>query len=137
MECLDHFVVVGEDHLRHIAGEYVAHFNGDGSLDLAVAFSDGQIYCYYNDACNKPLLRIGLAKGAGGPVTVCLWQGGKLPVCVGAAAVHGAAPRACFCLPGAGEYTLRWRAAGRPERTQKIRVPDKLPERGLEVLLEP
>jgi hypothetical protein len=115
----------------------VADFNGDGSLDLAVAFSDGQVYCYYNDACNKPLLRVGLAKGAAGPVTVSLWQGERLPVCVGAAAVHAAAPRACFCLPGPGEYTLRWRAAARPERTQKVRVPDRLPAQGLEAFLAP
>jgi len=27
VECLDHFVVLGEDHLRHIVGEYVAYFN--------------------------------------------------------------------------------------------------------------
>jgi len=26
-ECLDHFVVFGEAHLRHILGEYVSHHN--------------------------------------------------------------------------------------------------------------
>jgi len=29
VECLDHFVVLGEDHLRHIVGEYVAYFNAE------------------------------------------------------------------------------------------------------------
>ena len=27
LECLNHFVVLGDDHLRHIVGEYVAYFN--------------------------------------------------------------------------------------------------------------
>ena len=28
-ECLDHFVVFGENHLRHIVSEYVAYHNED------------------------------------------------------------------------------------------------------------
>jgi hypothetical protein len=115
----------------------VADFNGDGSLDLAVALLNGQVYCYYNDASNKPILRVGLAKGVSGPVTVGVWRGEKSPICSGLAPVHGAAPWTCFCLPDAGECTLRWRAAGRPERARTLPAPDSLPEGGLEVLLEP
>jgi len=41
----------------------VADFNGDGSLDLAVALTDGRVRCFYNDSFNKPLLRVGLVAG--------------------------------------------------------------------------
>jgi putative transposase len=28
-ECLDHFVVFGQEHLRHIVSEYAAHYNAE------------------------------------------------------------------------------------------------------------
>ena len=113
-----------------------ADFNGDGSLDLAVALANAGVYCFYNDAYASPMISVGLKKMIG-PITISVWQGEALPVCTGAASVHGAAMRVPFCFMNAGEYTLRWRAPGQPERSRKIRLPDKQPEGGIEVLLEP
>jgi len=53
VECLDHFVVVAEAHLRHIVGEYVAYFNterphqamGNRPLTQSAAAVGGQILC--------------------------------------------------------------------------------------------
>ena len=55
VECLDHFVVLGEDHLRHIVGEYVAYFNAERphqAMDnspltgsVGETPSDGEILC--------------------------------------------------------------------------------------------
>jgi putative transposase len=55
VECLDHFVVLGEDHLRYIVGEYVAYFNTERphqAMDNAVltghealAPAEGEILC--------------------------------------------------------------------------------------------
>ena len=58
VECLDHFVVLGEDHLRYLVSEYVDYFNTESSpcakpqvlvkgqpgvrLELAVTFQGGR-----------------------------------------------------------------------------------------------
>ena len=114
-----------------------ADFNGDGSLDLAVAFSDGNVVCYYNDSFSKPTLRVGLRPPAAGPVTVSVWQGERFPLCTGASPVHAAGQKVRFCLRDTGECTVRWRAAGRPERSRRIHLPERWPDGGIEVLLEP
>lgn len=53
-ECLDHFVVFGEDHLRYIVKEYLAHYNGErphqgvGNVPLTSSPPDtswGEVVC--------------------------------------------------------------------------------------------
>ena len=53
-ECLDHFIVLGDRHLNHIVGEYVAHYHlerphqGVGNRPLtaqALAAGEGEIIC--------------------------------------------------------------------------------------------
>ncbi len=114
-----------------------ADFNRDGSLDLAVAFADGQIVCYYNDAFTKPMLRVSHKGGTAGPVTVAVWQGEKFPLCVGAQSIDGHGHSACFTLRDSADCTIKWTPPGSPPRTQKIKFPDKPPEGGLDVILEP
>ena len=115
----------------------VADFNGDGSLDLAVAFSDGEVCCFYNDVFNKPVLKVGLKKGAIGPVTASVWQGDKFPVCVGTMPIQAVCPGVNFCLRSADECTVRWSSPGKCDRVTKARIPGKLPEGSVEVVLEP
>jgi putative transposase len=49
-ECLDHFIVFGEGHMRHIAEEFVAHYNeerphqGKGNIVLALHPSDSPVH---------------------------------------------------------------------------------------------
>jgi len=113
----------------------VADFNGDGVLDLVTAFADGQIVCYYNDAFNKPMIRVGLAKGLCGPVTFSVWQGEKCASCLGtftAAGLPVSVPlrdlRAC---------AIKYAVPGKPQQVQAVQVPAKVPAGGLDVLLAP
>jgi len=113
-----------------------ADFNDDGSLDLAVGFADGQVWCYYNAGFNKPLIRVGLAAGSGGPITVSLWQGVKRPLCVGALPLCAAAGKVDFTLARPADCTIRWRTAGKPAAEKRIRFSRKLLDEGLDVVLE-
>jgi len=55
VECRDHFVVLGEAHLRYIVGEYVAYFNTERphqamdncllTASEAPASAEGEILC--------------------------------------------------------------------------------------------
>jgi hypothetical protein len=111
----------------------VADFNGDSSLDLAVAFADGQVCCYYNDALNCPRLRLKPAPGLVGPVTATLWQGDRSPFCLGARPVGGAAGAVYVNLRDLRPCQAHWRQAGKPECLLKIDLPAKMPEKGLAV----
>ena len=111
----------GESSLGQQAGA-VADFNGDGSLDLAVALADGQVCCYYNDSFNKPLLRVRLAKGVAGPVTVSLWPDGDHPVCMSALSVGETPAKVHFGVGQPGRYTVRWRLPGGPPCRRQVTV---------------
>jgi hypothetical protein len=111
-----------------------ADFNGDGSLDLAVALADGRIACFYNDAFSKPILRVALKPGLPGPVTVSLWQGGKTPLCFSALPV-GPAGRVDFTLHSLDprQCVLKWRRADGVERSLTVAIPEPLPDGGLDI----
>ncbi|MBN2584491.1 MAG: hypothetical protein JXL80_15625 [Planctomycetes bacterium] len=98
----------------------LADFNGDGAVDLAVAFSDGTVVCHYNDAFNKPMLRVRPTRHDLGPVTVSVWQGDKVPVCVGAATVSGRGLPVVFTLGNEFPCTLRWSEPGRPSCVKNV-----------------
>jgi len=104
----------------------VADFNADCGVDLAVAFAGGQVWCYYNDLCDVPVVTARLPKGVTGPVTVSAWQGEDPRFCTGAASVAGHSPPALLCLRHLGRCTLRWRFPGKPEQTKTITVPEEV-----------
>jgi len=110
----------------------VADFNGDGSLDLAVAFTGGRVSCYYNGTFNRPLLRVGLKPGIPGPVTASLWEGKGHPLCLGALSIPGIHGKAHFGVSRPGRYTLRWRLPGRPPESRQVII---IPGRSRELIL--
>lgn len=115
-------------------GACVWDFNGDGAQDLAVAFADGQVVCYYNDAFDKPMLRVVLKKGQAGPVTFSVWQGGKMAAGMGTfVAGVGAVP---VPLRQAGDCEIRYSLPGRAGIVKKVQWPAKTPPAGVEVILE-
>ena len=114
----------------------VADFNGDGSLDLAVAFVDGKVRCYYNAIFNRPMLRVALPKGSRGPVTVSIWQGERFTVCVGTLPVPGGWPGAGFTLRDRGDATIRWSEPGKPALTKKVSFAADVPQTIVPVILE-
>jgi hypothetical protein len=102
----------------------VADFNGDGSCDLATLFTNGDVYCYFNDQSNMPAVRLRLPKGVAGPVTVSGWIGGQHPVCTGALSVAGQSPAAWICTRFRGPCLIKYRFPGKAERSEKITVTD-------------
>jgi len=101
-----------------------ADFNGDASQDLAVALSNGDLWCYFNEKADMPGLRLRLAKGAAGPVTASCWMGEESPVCTGAASVVGHSPPAYVAARHPGKVTIRYRLPGGPPQTTTIAVED-------------
>ena len=104
-----------------------ADFNADGSQDLAVAFVNGDVRCYYNNSFDIPGVRLRLKKGNDGttlarPVTASLWQDEKDPVCVGTLPVAGHSTPAFFAVPVPGEATIKWSEPGKPNQTKKIQI---------------
>ncbi|KPL01855.1 MAG: hypothetical protein AMK75_03685, partial [Planctomycetes bacterium SM23_65] len=112
-----------------------ADFNGDGSLDLAVAHADGRLRCYYNAAFERPILRLSLRTGIPGPLTVATWQGGKSPIPTAALPVHPVPLKTTFALRDRGVCVLKWRAPGKPLCTKTVTLPAQIPGRGFELTL--
>jgi len=111
----------------------VGDFNADGSQDLAVWITNDEVYCYLNEQCHQPVLRLRLAKGMTGPVTVSGWMGEKHPICVGAAAVTAHSPPTCLCARYPGECRIKWRTAAQGEQLRNVKVEDG----PVDVLIEP
>jgi hypothetical protein len=98
----------------------VADFDGNGADDAVVAFSDGSVFCYYNNLFDAAVIRARLAPGVAGPVTVTLWEAGKGGACVGASVV--AAPGRYLGLRKPGAYEARWHGADGRERIRQLNV---------------
>ena len=109
-------------------------FNGDSSLDLAVALADGQIVCYYNAAINRPLLRVS-AKPGTGPVQFSVWQGGKNPACLGAFITGNST--VLVPLRDPADCELRFQLPGRSATVKKVAWPKTTTPAGVAVTLEP
>ncbi len=99
-------------------------FNGDGSLDLAVALTNGEVRCYFNEQMDMPALRLRLPKGVTGPVTASCWMGEKFPVCTGTLPVAAHAPETYVTARYPGKCTIRYRLPGKPPRADKVAVAD-------------
>ena len=123
----------GEVRLGHLAAEpgqrrtgqtalAAADFNKDDSRDLAVACSDGAIYCYFNDLSDMPGLRLRLGKGLAGPVTVTCRSGAKDSPVSMATSVTAPSPAAFVGLRGPGKVTIRYRLPGKSEKTRTVVV---------------
>ena len=90
---------------------------GDDALDLAVAFTTGEVFAFFTDLREAHGLWIRLPRGYTGPVTVSVWQGAAHPVCVGTHLVEGHSPPTHATLRTPGPCTLKWRWPGGPPRT--------------------
>ena len=99
-----------------------ADFNQDGSLDLAVLFTHGELTCYYNDRADSPGLRLRLPRGVTGPVTARCWLRPRYPMCTGTVSVTGHSPGSYVTVRSPGEVTIRYRLPGKPEQTQTVTV---------------
>ncbi len=105
-----------------------ADFNQDGSTDLAVLFTNGELYCYYNDRADSPGLRLRLPRGMAGPVTASCWVHPQNPLCTGTVSVPGHSPGSYVALRSPGDVTIRFRFPGKPEQTQTVTVGNGLKE---------
>jgi len=99
-----------------------ADFNQDGSLDLAVLFTHGELTCYYNDRAESPGLRLRLPRGVTGPVTASCWLRPRDPMCTGTVSVTGHSPGSYVTVRSPGEVAIRYRLPGKPEQTQTVTV---------------
>ncbi len=100
----------------------VGDFNGDGSLDLAVMVTNGQLRCYYNERMDMPALRLRLPKGVTGPVTVSCWMGDKHRICTGTTTVDGNARASYVTARDPGKVTVRYLLPGKGKREVKVAV---------------
>jgi len=98
----------------------VADFNQDDSQDLAVACTDGTVYCYFNDLSDMPGVRLRLGKGLAGPVTVTCHMGPKGSAVVTAASVVGPSPAAFLGARRPGKVTIAYRLPGKGQQTRSV-----------------
>ena len=102
----------------------VADFNKDGSSDLAVILTSGELLCCFNDKMDMPGLCLRLGKGVVGPVTASCWIGEKDPVCTGTVSVVGRSPGAYVSVRYPGEVTIEYRLPGKPQQSKTVTVED-------------
>jgi len=103
----------------------VGDFNKDGSLDLAVMVTNGDLYVYLNDKMSMPGINFRLPKGVAGPVTAACTFGEKDPVHTGVAVVSGASPATYQPIRVPGTVTVKYRYPGKPEQSVQVKVEDK------------
>ncbi|MGA2033843.1 MAG: VCBS repeat-containing protein [Thermoguttaceae bacterium] len=101
-----------------------ADFNADGSNDLAVLLTNGDLYCYFNDQAGVPGVRLRLPPGVTGPVTASCWTGEKFLTCAGTLPVPGHSPATYLSTRTAGECKIRYRLPGGPEVVKTVTVED-------------
>lgn len=101
----------------------VGDFDGNGTLDLAVAFATGRVSCSLNSLATANRLWIALPKGRTGPVTVSVWQDSGMPVCVGTYLVKGHSP-VYVSVRKPAPCTLKWRWPGEPPRELEAETGD-------------
>jgi hypothetical protein len=101
-----------------------ADFNADGSNDLAVLLTNGDLHCYFNDQMSMPGLRLRLAPRVTGPVTASCWTDAEFPACTGTLPVSGHSPAAYIGVRSPGKYKIRYRLPGGPEQVKTVTVED-------------
>lgn len=99
-----------------------ADLNGDGSSDLAVALTNGDIIVCFNDQVSVPGVRLRLPKGVTGPVTASLWPGEKHTVCLGALPVAGHSPPTFLSTRFPGKCIVRFHLPGMPDQSAALAI---------------
>ena len=101
-----------------------ADFNGDGSCDLAVLLTNGDLICCFNEMTGVPGVRLRLARGMTGPVTASCWGGDDYAFCSGVASVPGHSPAAFISTRNPGACRIKYRLPGGTEQVRKVVVED-------------
>jgi hypothetical protein len=101
-----------------------ADFNGDGSCDLAVLLTNGDLVCCFNEMMGVPGVRLRLAQGMTGPVTVSCWVGDDYSFCSGVVSVPGHSPAAFISTRNPGECRIKYRLPGGTEQVKTVVVED-------------
>jgi hypothetical protein len=104
---------------RHLAA---GDLNADGGLDLAVVFTGGELFVYWNHLTDAPMAVVRLPKGTPYPVTVSAWQDHDHAWCVGTYRVWDASLPTAIPLRQTGTCLLRYRVAGQPARSMTVKV---------------
>jgi len=102
-----------------------ADLNGDGSSDLAVLFTNGDLMVCFTDQIGVPGIRLRLPQGVTGPVTASVWGGDKpRGECFGALPVPGHSPATFLCTRDPGKCMVRFRRRGGLEEAAAVAVED-------------
>ncbi|MBM4036567.1 MAG: VCBS repeat-containing protein [Planctomycetes bacterium] len=101
-----------------------ADLNADGSSDLAVVLTNGDLIVCFNDQASVPGVCLRLPKGVTGPVTASVWIGEKHPVCLAALPVVGHSPATFLCTRYPGKATVRFHLPAKPDQTATLAIED-------------
>ena len=101
--------------------------DGNGTDDLAVALSGGEVHCYLSGLFRVFGVRMKLPAGTVGPVTVSAWQDGGLPVCTGTWSVCDPAQPVLFSVRSPGRRVLKYQLPGQPVSSCEVLVGEEPP----------